>query len=76
MSTDGFAVILVHSTYHALKIERALQGENIPCRLVPVPRQLSSDCGVCVRVHRSDGDVALAAVRKAGVEIQGLQSLD
>lgn len=55
MSTDGFAVILVYSTYHALKIERALQGENIPCRLVPVPRQLSSDCGVCVRVHRKIG---------------------
>ncbi len=76
MSTDGFAVILVYSTYHALKIERALQRENIPCRLVPVPRRLSSDCGVCIRVHGSDGEVALAAVRSAGVEIQGFQSLD
>jgi hypothetical protein len=76
VTSDGFAVILVYSTYHALKIERVLARENIPCRLVPVPRQLSSDCGVCVRVHQSDGAVALAAARSAAVEIQGFHTID
>ncbi len=76
MTPDGPAVILVYSTYHAMKIERVLGQENIPCRLVPVPRQLSSDCGVCIRIHRSDKEVALAAVREADVEIQGYYLID
>jgi hypothetical protein len=75
MTTEGQAVILVYSTYHAMKIERVLGQENIPCRLVPVPRQLSSDCGVCVRIHRSDTEVALAAVARAGVEIHSLREI-
>jgi len=76
MSSGEHAVILVHSAYHALKIERLLGARNVPCRLVPVPRQLSSDCGVCVRVHRSDVDIALAAAREGWVEIQGCHSLE
>ena len=76
MNASEHAVILVYSTYHALKIERLLGRENVPCRLVPVPRHLSSDCGVCVRVHRSDVAIALATVREGGVEIQGCHHLE
>jgi len=49
-----FAYILVDSTSHALKIEKLLGKHNLPCKLVPVPRHLSSDCGVCVRINRLD----------------------
>ena len=60
MSTN-YAYILVDSTSHALKLEKVLGQSQLTCKLVPVPRQLSSDCGVCLRVLRAD----LPAIREA-----------
>jgi hypothetical protein len=45
-----YAVILVDSTSHAMRIERLLNTQHIRNKLIPVPRHLSSDCGVCVRI--------------------------
>lgn len=50
----NYAYILVDSTSHALKLEKVLGQSKLTCKLVPVPRQLSSDCGVCLRVLRAD----------------------
>lgn len=49
-----YAVILVDSTSHALYIEKLLVGQHFTSKLIPVPRHLSSDCGVCVRILRND----------------------
>jgi len=49
-----FAAILVDSTSHALRIEKLLISQGLTCKLIPVPRHLSSDCGVCVRILKSD----------------------
>ncbi len=53
MSTE-FAVILVDSTSHALRIEKLLVKHELTCKLIPVPRHLSSDCGVCVRILKQE----------------------
>lgn len=37
-----------HTHTGALKFERVLQSQGIPCCMKPVPRRLSSSCGVCV----------------------------
>jgi hypothetical protein len=47
-------VILVDSTSHALRIEQILLKNEIICKMIPVPRHLSSDCGVCVRINSED----------------------
>jgi hypothetical protein len=46
---DPFGVVLFESVSHALRAEKIIKAENILCKLIPVPRQLSSDCGVCLR---------------------------
>ncbi|TET37939.1 MAG: DUF3343 domain-containing protein [Planctomycetota bacterium] len=43
-------VILVQSTTHAIRIEKLLKKAELQVKLVPVPRHLSSDCGVAVRI--------------------------
>jgi hypothetical protein len=50
MSAMSYAVVLVYSTSHALKAEKAIKTHGVECKLIPVPRHLSSDCGVCVRI--------------------------
>jgi hypothetical protein len=51
---NQYMVILVDSTSHALRIEQILVRNEIPCKMTPVPRHLSSDCGVCVRLDAGD----------------------
>ncbi len=70
-----YAVILVYSTSHALRAEKILGGAGIACKLIPVPRHLSSDCGVCVRIGRSDAEAAARALETAGVEMEGIHDI-
>jgi hypothetical protein len=67
--TESRAVILFHTSNHALRAEKLLQGEGIDCRLVPVPRDLSSDCGVCLRLSRDVLDAACTLLAARRVEI-------
>ena len=71
MSGDSYSVILVHSTSHAMRIEKLLGERGIACKMIPVPRQISSDCGVCVRILQQDVEPARRAVA-AAIEIQGI----
>jgi len=75
MSGGQYAVILVYSTSHALRAEKILLEAGIPCKLIPVPRHLSSDCGVCVRIKEADRETALEALETAGVEIEGAHEI-
>jgi hypothetical protein len=45
----SWQVVLFLSVSHALRAEKLLKEAGIPCKLIPVPRHLSSDCGVCLR---------------------------
>ena len=72
MAGEIYAVILVYSTSHAMRIEKLLAERGIACKMIPVPRQISSDCGVCIRVARDDKEAALAVVASSGIEIQGI----
>lgn len=64
-------LFLVPSANHAVQGERALLGAGIPCRLIPVPRHLSSQCGVCLSVEVADGPRAAVALRAAGTVTDG-----
>jgi len=55
----GFAVATFHSTHSVLKAENILKDAGLDkVRLVPVPSQVSSDCGVTVRFLAADMDRA------------------
>jgi hypothetical protein len=75
MTDKQYAVILVYSTSYALRAEKVLAEAGISCKLVPVPRHLSSDCGVCVRIERADQQAALQALQAARVELEGIHEM-
>ena len=72
MSGEAYAAILVYSTSHAMRIEKLLAERGIACKMIPVPRQISSDCGVCIRILRGHVESARQTVQDARIEIQGL----
>jgi hypothetical protein len=46
---ESYYVALFDSTSAALLAEKLLKKEGIPFKIIPVPRHISSDCGVCIR---------------------------
>ena len=48
MNGQEIFVVLFESFSHALSAEKILKAAGMVCKLVPVPRHLSSDCGVCL----------------------------
>ena len=70
MTHDQYAVVIVYSTSHALRIEKLLLRQKIKCKMIPVPRQISSDCGVCVRILHSDSERVSQIIQEVDVEIQ------
>ncbi len=71
-----YSVILFRSTGHAIRAERVLQMAGISSKLIPVPRHISSNCGVCLRIDRADEEAARVAMDKAGVENKGIHPLE
>jgi hypothetical protein len=41
--------ILFNTIHDVLKAEKALKVRSVEGEVVPVPRSLSSDCGVCIK---------------------------
>ncbi|NTW77366.1 MAG: DUF3343 domain-containing protein, partial [Syntrophaceae bacterium] len=49
-------VILFKAVSYALKAEKILKQEGLPHKLIPVPKHISSDCGVCLMIHQDVKD--------------------
>jgi hypothetical protein len=67
MNPSRHAVILVVSSSHAIRAEHVLSQAGLETKLMPVPRTLSSDCGVCVRILAADVHEAEAILEKQRV---------
>ena len=68
-------VITFHTTAAAMAMEKFCKEENVPGRLIPVPRELTADCGMawCSPVEAAARLRALAADRS--LEYEGWQEL-
>ena len=54
------------------KAEKRLKGKGVAIKLIPVPRQLSSDCGVCLRFRTEDESEIRRALEEGQIDIQGI----
>lgn len=75
MTPLRYAVILVFSTSYAIKAEQLLNRAGMETKLIPVPRQLSSDCGVCVRFPYEELDSVKVLLEMNGCEFEGIYPL-
>ena len=72
--TNSYGVVLFHSTSGALMAEKLLKKEGIAYKIIPVPRHLSSDCGVCLRFLKQNESQVKKALR-GKVEVQSFNPL-
>lgn len=73
MSLHG--VVLFPSVSHCMRAESLLQAAGLSCKLIPVPRELSSDCGVALRFRWPDREAVAAALDDAALEYEGIHPL-
>ena len=72
-ATGQHAIATFHSTHSVLKAEKLLkEGGVAEVRLVPVPSQVSSDCGVTVRFAAADLARAAGLLRPLADDLQGM----
>ena len=63
MEQQNYVIFLFPSVSYALKAEKILKEQGITHKLIPVPRHISSDCGVCLRVTADRRDAAASALQ-------------
>jgi hypothetical protein len=68
-------VILFPSIHFALRAEKLVKEKGISHKLIPVPRHLSSDCGVCLRIPWERKEEVLEVLAQAGVKVDNAHPL-
>jgi hypothetical protein len=70
--TSQLGVILFPSIHHVLRAEKIALEKGFSIKLIPVPRHLSSDCGVCMRIPWEEKDSIQKTLIDAGVPIEAV----
>ncbi len=74
MSKGPWSVFLFESVSATLMAEKIFRENGIPSKTIPVPKHISSDCGVCIRVDDAYLDKAREAL-EGRVRVAGVHSL-
>lgn len=61
-------IVLFHTTTAALRAEKVAQKGGLKVKLIPTPRELSSDCGIALRFELDDRESIAQLLEDAGVE--------
>lgn len=68
-------VVLFHTTSSVMLAEKILQKNGIVVKLIPTPRQFSSDCGMAVRFTWQDQERVRTVLEQARVDTAGIHLL-
>lgn len=61
-------VVTFHTTADAMAMEKACKEQNVPGRIIPVPRAISAGCGLSWCAELSDREQIVAMMKKTGIE--------
>jgi hypothetical protein len=51
-------IIVFESTRAAINAEKLCVKNTIPCQVIPVPRDISAECGIALEINETDRDAA------------------
>jgi hypothetical protein len=73
---NEYSVILFHTTSSVMQTEKVLKQEGIAVKLIPTPRDLSSDCGISIRFNRGDRDKVEKIMEVNSIEYYSINDLN
>jgi hypothetical protein len=71
----AFGVVLFHTSSSALRAEKILHKSGLTVKLIPTPREFSSDCGVALRFAWNNESQVRTLLNSANVEISSLHEM-
>jgi hypothetical protein len=71
-----YGVILFHTTSSVLRAEKQLIREGFATKLIPTPRQFSSDCGIALRFDWNDHERITSTLGEGNIEFDAIRILD
>lgn len=66
-------VVTFHTTADAMAMEKICKEQQIPGRLIPVPRVLSAGCGLSWCAEIDEKHEISKAMEEAGIDAEALQ---
>ncbi len=70
-----YGVVLFHTTSAALRAEKVAQRAGLTVKLIPTPREFSSDCGMALRFLWAQVEQMRAALDAARVEVADVRRM-
>ena len=64
-------ILIFQSVHQVMKAEKALKERGMIVDLIPVPREISSDCGVAIQVPSEARADALCFIGERGLSCMG-----
>ncbi len=65
-------IIIFFNTSSVFYAERALKLQGILPEIIPTPKDLSSDCGIALKMPSAINEKAVELITKQGIKIQGV----
>ena len=75
MHLNEYGVVLFNTTSSAMKAEKVLEEAGLERKLIPTPRQFSTDCGISLRFCWDDLDEVKSLLRAADVETTSIHQM-
>ena len=72
---DKYGVVLFHTSSSAMQAEAVLQRAKFAVKLIPTPRELSSDCGLSLRFGWAFNQEVKSLLGRMHVETAGIYPL-
>jgi hypothetical protein len=72
---SNYGVVLLHNTSSVMRAEKVLQKNGITVKLIPTPREFSSDCGMAVRFDWQDEARVRVLLDQAHVEVAEIHAM-
>ncbi len=69
------AVVLFDSVQAAIQAEHAVRVEGIAAKLIPVPRHLSADCGMALRIPCDEEPRVRDLLQRLGIGFRAIRAL-
>jgi len=54
MRSETFCLIAADSTHQIMKLEKLILENNIKVRIIPVPKEVTANCGLSIKFDVSD----------------------
>ncbi len=70
-----YGVVLFYTTSAALRAEKLLLKAGYRVKMIPTPREFSTDCGIALRFDWSQQETVKSVLDTAPLEIQAIHHL-